>query len=119
MTKTIYYLPSQNQLQMISIYFNARTYPTGLFWSSTQLIGGTSNSNQYARAISYANYGEAQTYTSVSTQGYPRCLMEPDRTYPFPVASLSTPTSPVYYPLQIAPNIRLILIFRLGHSLLL
>ena len=113
-TKTIYYLPSQNQLQMISIYFNARTYPTGLFWSSTQLIGGTSNSNQYARAISYANYGEAQTYTSVSTQGYPRCLMEPDRTYPFPVASLSTPTSPIYYPLQIAPNIKTYPYFQTG-----
>lgn len=113
-TKTIYYLPSQNQLQMISIYFNARTYPTGLFWSSTQLIGGTSNSNQYARAISYANYGEAQTYTSISTQGYSRCLMEPDRTYPFPVASLSTPTSPVYYPLQIAPNIKTYPYFQTG-----
>lgn len=113
-TKTVYYLPSQNQLQMISIYFNARTYPTGLFWSSTQLIGGTSNSNQYARAISYANYGEAQTYTSTSTQGYPRCLMEPDRTYPFPVASLSTSTNPVYYPLQIAPNIKTYPYFQTG-----
>lgn len=104
-TKTIYYLPSQNQLQMISIYFNARTYPTGLFWSSTQLVSGTSNSNQYARAISYTNYGEAQTYVSTSTQGYPRCLMEPDRTYRSPVAGLSTSSSPVYYPKQTAPNI--------------
>ncbi len=113
-TKTKYYLPSQNQLQMISIYFNARTYPTGLFWSSTQLISGTSNSNQYARAISYTNYGEAQTYTSTSTQGYPRCLMEPDRTYRFPVAGVSTSSNPVYYPLQTGPNIRTYPYFQSG-----
>lgn len=113
-TKTIYYLPSQNQLQMISIYFNARTYPTGLFWSSTQLVSGTSNSNQYARAISYTNYGEAQTYVSNSTQGYPRCLMEPDRTYRFPIANLSTTSNPVYYPTQTAPNIRTYPYFQSG-----
>lgn len=113
-TKTIYYLPSQNQLQMISIYFNARTYPTGLFWSSTQLVSGTSNSNQYARAISYTNYGEAQTYVSTSTQGYSRCLMEPDRTYRSPVAGLSTSSSPVYYPKQTAPNIKTYPYFQSG-----
>lgn len=113
-TKTKYYLPSQNQLQMISIYFNARTYPAGLFWSSTQLISGTSNSNQYARAISYTNYGEAQTYISTSTQGYPRCLMEPDRTYRFPVAGVSTSSNPVYYPLQTGPNIRTYPYFQSG-----
>lgn len=113
-TKTIYYLPSQNQLQMISIYFNARTYPAGLFWSSTQLVSGTSNSNQYARAISYTNYGEAQTYVSNSTQGYPRCLMEPDRTYRFPIANLSTTSNPVYYPTQTAPNIRTYPYFQSG-----
>ncbi|WP_300699480.1 hypothetical protein [Bacteroides sp.] len=113
-TKTKYYLPSQNQLQMISIYFNARSYPTGLFWSSTQLVTGTSNSNQYARAISYTNYGEAQTYTSTSTQGYPRCLMEPDRTYLFPVAGVSTSSNPVYYPLQTAPNIKTYPYFQTG-----
>lgn len=113
-TKTIYYLPAQNQLQMISIYFNARTYPTGLFWSSTQLISGTSNSNQYARAISYANFGEAQTYISTSTLGYPRCLMEPDRTYAAPVVGLSTPSNPVYYPIQTAPNIKTYPYFQSG-----
>lgn len=113
-TKTIYYLPAQNQLQMISIYFNARTYPTGLFWSSTQLISGTSNSNQYARAISYANFGEAQTYVSTSTLGYPRCLMEPDRTYAAPVVGLSTPSNPVYYPIQTAPNIKTYPYFQSG-----
>ncbi|WP_294593695.1 DUF4906 domain-containing protein [uncultured Bacteroides sp.] len=113
-TKTKYYLPSQNQLQMISIYFNARSYPAGLFWSSTQLVTGTSNSNQYARAISYTNYGEAQTYTSISTQGYPRCLMEPDRTYQFPVAGVSTSSTPVYYPLQTAPNIKTYPYFQSG-----
>lgn len=113
-TKTIYYLPSQNQLQMISIYFNARTYPAGLFWSSTQLVSGTSNSNQYARAISYTNYGEAQTYVSNSTQGYPRCLMEPDRIYRFPIANLSTTSNPVYYPTQTAPNIRTYPYFQSG-----
>ena len=113
-TKTTYYLPSQNQLQMISIYFNARTYPAGLFWSSTQLISGTSNSNQYARAISYTNYGEAQTYVSNSTQGYPRCLMEPDRTYRFPIANLSTTSNPVYYPTQTTPNIRTYPYFQSG-----
>lgn len=113
-TKTIYYLPSQNQLQMINIYFNARTYPVGLFWSSTQLISGTSNSNQYARAISYTNYGEAQTYVSNSTQGYPRCLMEPDRTYRFPIANLSTTSNPVYYPTQTAPNIKTYPYFQSG-----
>lgn len=113
-SKTIYYLPSQNQLQMISIYFNARTYPAGLFWSSTQLVSGTSNSNQYARAISYTNYGEAQTYVSNSTQGYPRCLMEPDRTYRFPIANLSTTSNPVYYPTQTAPNIRTYPYFQSG-----
>lgn len=113
-TKTIYYLPSQNQLQMISIYFNARTYPTGIFWSSTQLISGTSNSNQYARAISYTNFGEAQTYVSTTTQGYPRCLMEPDRTLRSPVAGLSTPSNPVYYPLQTAPNIKTYPYFQSG-----
>ncbi len=113
-TKTTYYLPSQNQLQMISIYFNARTYPAGLFWSSTQLISGTSNSNQYARAISYTNYGEAQTYVSHSTQGYPRCLMEPDRTYRFPIANLSTTSNPVYYPTQTTPNIRTYPYFQSG-----
>lgn len=113
-TKTTYYLPSQNQLQMISIYFNARTYPTGLFWSSTQLVSGTSNSNQYARAISYTNFGEAQTYASTSTQGYPRCLMEPDRTFQFPVTSLSTSTNTVYYPLQTAPNIKTYPYFQSG-----
>lgn len=113
-TKTVYYLPSQNQLQMISIYFNARTYPAGIFWSSTQLVSGTSNSNQYARAISYTNYGEAQTYTSVSTSGYTRCLMEPDRTYLSPVANLSTSSSPVYYPQQTAPNIKTYPYFQSG-----
>lgn len=113
-TKTTYYLPSQNQLQMISIYFNARTYPAGLFWSSTQLVSGTSNSNQYARAISYTNYGEAQTYVSNSTQGYPRCLMEPDRTYRFPIANLSTTSNPVYYPTQTTPNIRTYPYFQSG-----
>lgn len=113
-TKTIYYLPAQNQLQMISIYFNARTYPAGLFWSSTQLISGTSNSNQYARAISYANFGEAQTYISTSTLGYPRCLMEPDRTYAAPVVGLSTPSNPVYYPIQTAPNIKTYPYFQSG-----
>ena len=113
-TKTKYYLPSQNQLQMISIYFNARSYPAGLFWSSTQLVTGTSNSNQYARAISYTNYGEAQTYVSTSTQGYPRCLMEPDRTYQFPVAGVSTSSNPVYYPLQTAPNIKTYPYFQSG-----
>lgn len=112
--KTVYYLPSQNQLQMISIYFNARTYPAGLFWSSTQLISGTSNSNQYARAISYTNSGEAQTYTSTGTQGYARCLMEPDRTYPTPVPELSTSSNPVYYPLQTAPNIKTYPYFQSG-----
>lgn len=113
-TKTIYYLPSQNQLQMISVYYNARTYPAGLFWSSTQLVTGTSNSNQYARAISYANFGEAQTYFSTSAQGYPRCLMEPDRTFRFPIASLSTSSNPVYYPLQTAPNIKTYPYFQSG-----
>lgn len=113
-TKTVYYLPSQNQLQMISIYFNARTYPTGLFWSSTQLVAGTSNTNQYARAISYTNFGEAQTYASTSTQGYPRCLMEPDRTLQFPVAGLSTSSNPVYYPIQTAPNIKTYPYFQSG-----
>lgn len=113
-TKTIYYLPSQNQLQMISIYFNARTYPTGLFWSSTQLVSGTSNSNQYARAISYTNNGEAQTYVSTSTQGYPRCLMEPNRTYQFPVSGVSTSSNPVYYPTQTAPNIKTYPYFQSG-----
>lgn len=113
-TKTIYYLPSQNQLQMISIYFNARAYPAGLFWSSTQLVAGTSNTNQYARAISYTNFGEAQTYTSTSTQGYPRCLMEPDRTVRFPVAGVSTSSNPVYYPLQTAPNIKTYPYFQSG-----
>lgn len=113
-TKTKYYLPSQNQLQMISIYFNARTYPTGIFWSSTQLVSGTSNSNQFARAISYTNFGEAQTYTSTSTQGYPRCLMEPDRTYRFPVAGVSTSSNPVYYPLQTATNIKTYPYFQSG-----
>lgn len=105
-TKTIYFLPSQNHIQMINIYFNARTYPVGLYWSSTQLIDGTSNANQYARAISYANFGEAQTYASTSTMGYSRCLMEPDRTYRFEIAALSTPGNPVYYPLQAAPNLK-------------
>ena len=105
-TKTKYFLPSQNHVQMINIFFNARTYPAGLFWSSTQLIDGTSNSNQYARAISYVNYGEAQTYASTSTLGYPRCLMEPDRTFRFEVAGISTSTNRVYYPLQTTPNIR-------------
>lgn len=105
-TKTIYFLPSQNQIQMVNVFFNARTFPTGLFWSSTQLNSGTSNANQYARTISYTNYGEAQTYFSTSTMGYPRCLMEPDRTYRFEVTSLSTPTNPVYYPLQTSPNIK-------------
>lgn len=104
-TKMTYFLPSQNQIQMVNIFFNARAYPIGLFWSSTQLIDGTSNSNQFARAISYTNYGEAQTYASTSTLGYPRCLMEPDRTYRSEVAGLSTPTNRVYYPTQIAPNI--------------
>lgn len=113
-TKTIYYLPSQNQLQMISIYFNARTYPTGLFWSSTQLVAGTNNTNQYARAISYTNFGEAQTYTSTSTQGYPRALMEPDRTFQYPVANLSSSSNPVYYPLQTAPNIKTYPYFQSG-----
>ena len=113
-TKTVYYLPSQNQIQMISIYSNVRTFPTGLFWSSTQLVTGTSNTNQYARAISYANYGEAQTYTSTSTQGYPRCLMEPDRTYQFPVSGVSTSTNPVYYPTQTAPNIKTYPYFQSG-----
>ncbi len=113
-TKTIYYLPSQNQLQMIGVYYNARSYPTGIFWSSTQLIAGTSNSNQYARAISYVNLGEAQTYTSTSTQAYPRCLMEPDRTYRFPIASLSNASNTVYYPLQTAPNIKTYPYFQSG-----
>lgn len=113
-TKTRYFLPSQNHIQMINIYFNARAYPAGLFWSSTQLVDGTSNSNQYARAISFVNYGEAQTYASTSTLGYPRCLMEPDRTFAFEVAGVSTPTNRVYYPLQTAPNIKTYPYFQSG-----
>ncbi len=113
-TKTIYYLPSQNHIQMINIYFNSRSYPAGLYWSSTQLIDGTSNANQYARAISYANFGEAQTYASTGTMGYPRCLMEPDRTFRFEVAGVSTPGNPVYYPIQTAPNIKTYPYFQSG-----
>lgn len=113
-TKTKYFLPSQNHIQMINIFFNARTYPAGLFWSSTQLIDGTSNSNQYARAISYVNYGEAQTYASTSTFGYPRCLMEPDRTFRFEVEGVSTSSNRVYYPTQTAPNIRTYPYFQSG-----
>lgn len=105
-TKTVYFLPSQNHIQMINVFFNARTYPTGIFWSSTQLIDGTSNSNQFARAISYVNYGEAQTYRSTSARGYSRCLMEPDRNFRFEVAGVSTPSQKVYYPTQTSPTIK-------------
>ncbi len=72
----IFYLPSQNELQMLNIHRNA-TFQPGIYWSSTQLQEG-SNVNQRARVINYANFGEAYTQPK-EMDAIVRCLRTPIR----------------------------------------
>ncbi len=74
----LYYLPSQNELQMLNIHRNS-VFEDGIYWSSTQLQSDLmSNANRYARVINYSNFGEAYTQ-SKGTSAIVRCLRVPDR----------------------------------------
>lgn len=72
-----YYLPGQNELQMINIFHRDASFNDGTYWSSTQLHEGANNNNQYARVVNFTARGEAYTQTN-SAPYFVRCLMTPE-----------------------------------------